>query len=199
MCRTSTPTPSLKRSAALPNVRASATHERRILGIDPGLRMTGFGIVEFIGGRLVCVTCGGIRTGGGDLPERLQVILRDLATLIALHHPTEVAVEKVFVNVNPQSTLLLGQARGAAISAAVLANLPVAEYTALQVKQAVVGHGKAAKEQVQEMVRRLLDLPGAPSPDAADALACAIAHAHAAQGLLGLRTTGFRMRRGRLV
>ena len=183
----------------MPNFRASATHERRILGIDPGLRMTGFGIVEFIGGRLVCVTCGGIRTGDGDLPERLQVILRDLATLIAQHHPTEVAVEKVFVNVNPQSTLLLGQARGAAISAAVLANLPVAEYTALQVKQAVVGHGKAAKEQVQEMVRRLLDLPGAPSPDAADALACAIAHAHAAQGLLGLRTTGFRMRRGRLV
>ena len=108
--------------------------------------------------------------------------------MIAQHRPTEVAVEKVFVNVNPQSTLLLGQARGAAISAAVLAELPVAEYTALQVKQAVVGHGKAAKEQVQEMVRRLLDLPGAPSPDAADALACAIAHAHGAQGLGGLRS-----------
>ena len=85
----------------------------------------------------------------------------------------------MFVNVNPQSTLLLGQARGAAIAAAVQAGLPVAEYTALQVKQAVVGHGKAAKEQVQEMVKRLLNLPGAPSTDAADALACAIAHAHA--------------------
>ncbi len=81
----------------------------------------------------------------------------------------------MFVNVNPQSTLLLGQARGAAICAAVLADLPVVEYTALQVKQAVVGHGKAAKEQVADMVRRLLDLPGRPSPDAADALACAIA------------------------
>ncbi len=88
------------------------------------------------------------------------MILTDLAAVIARHRPTEVAVEKVFVNVNPQSTLLLGQARGAAISAAVLAELPVVEYTALQVKQAVVGHGKAAKEQVAEMVRRLLDLPG---------------------------------------
>ena len=119
--------------------------------------------------------------------------------MIARHQPTEVAVEKVFVNVNPQSTLLLGQARGAAISAAVLAELPVIEYTALQVKQAVVGHGKAAKEQVAEMVRRLLDLPGAPSPDAADALACAIAHAHGAQGYGGLAKTGYRVRRGRLV
>ena len=140
-----------------------------------------------------------MKSGAGDLATRLKVLLEGLREVIAQHGPVEVAVEKVFVNVNPQSTLLLGQARGAAISAAVLANLPVAEYTALQVKQAVVGHGKAAKEQVQEMVRRLLDLPGAPSPDAADALACAIAHAHAAQGLLGLRTTGFRMRRGRLV
>src|SRR5437762_6448529 len=198
-CRTSTRLRSLTHSTALPNFRTSATHERRILGIDPGLRMTGFGIVEFIGGRLVCVTCGGIRTGGGDLPERLQVILRDLATLIALHHPTEVAVEKVFVNVNPQSTLLLGQARGAAISAAVLANLPVAKYTALQVKQAVVGHGKAAKEQVQEMVKRLLLLPAAPSSDAADALACAICHAHAGEGIGKLRAGRYRVRRGRLV
>src|SRR4029453_16777164 len=126
--------------------------------MDPALRMTGFGVVEFAGGRLVCVTCGCIRTGDGALPERLGVILRDLSSVIARHRPTEVAVEKVFVNINPQSTLLLGQARGAAISAAVLANLPVAEYTALQVKQAVVGHGKAAKEQVQEMDRRLLAL-----------------------------------------
>ena len=182
----------------MPITRAFVTSDRRILGIDPGLRMTGFGVVQFAGGRLVCVTCGCIRTGDGDLPERLGVILRDLATVIAQHRPTEVAVEKVFVNVNPQSTLLLGQARGAAISAAVLANLPVTEYTALQVKQAVVGHGKAAKEQVQEMVRRLLDLRAVVSPDAADALACAIAHAHAAQGLLGMRTAGYRMRRGRI-
>ncbi|MCX7150274.1 MAG: crossover junction endodeoxyribonuclease RuvC, partial [Rhodocyclales bacterium] len=99
----------------------------------------------------------------------------------------------------PQSTLLLGQARGAAIAALVTADLPVAEYTALQVKQAVVGHGKAAKEQVQAMVTRLLKLPGAPGADAADALACAIAHAHGGPGMGALATLGKRMRNGRLV
>lgn len=172
---------------------------RRILGVDPGLRVTGFGVITAAGSRLVYVTSGCIRSGEGELPARLAVILRDLGAVIDRHAPTEVAVEKVFVNVNPQSTLLLGQARGAAISAAVLAGLPVIEYTALQVKQAVVGHGKAAKDQVAEMVRRLLDLPGIPSPDAADALACAIAHAHGAQGFGGLAKAGFRARRGRLV
>jgi len=101
--------------------------------------------------------------------------------------------------VNPQSTLLLGQARGAAICAAVIAGLPVAEYTALQVKQAVVGNGHAHKQQVQEMVRRLLKLPGDPSPDAADALACAICHAHGGLGLGKVATRGLRMKRGRLV
>jgi crossover junction endodeoxyribonuclease RuvC len=110
-----------------------------------------------------------------------------------------VAVEKVFVNVNPQSTLLLGQARGAAICAAVAADLPVAEYTALQVKQAVVGNGHANKEQVQHMVRRLLNLPSDPSADAADALACAICHAHGGQGLGTIATRGLRVRRGRLI
>jgi crossover junction endodeoxyribonuclease RuvC len=145
------------------------------------------------------VACGCIRSGDGELPARLRVILTDLASVISLHRPSEVAVEKVFVNVNPQSTLLLGQARGAAICAAVLAELPVVEYTALQVKQAVVGHGKAAKEQVADMVRRLLDLPGVPAADAADALACAIAHAHSGQGFGGLAKAGHRVRRGRLV
>jgi crossover junction endodeoxyribonuclease RuvC len=172
---------------------------KRILGIDPGLRSTGFGVICAAGNSLAYVTCGCIRSAETGLPERLGVILHDLGAVIAAHRPTEVAIEKVFVNVNPQSTLLLGQARGAAISAAVLAGLPVAEYTALQVKQAVVGHGKAAKEQVQDMVRRLLHLSGAPSPDAADALACAIAHAHAAQGIGGLRGAAYRVRRGRLV
>jgi len=133
------------------------------------------------------------------LPERLKVILDGLFEVIDTYQPTQVAIEKVFVNVNPQSTLLLGQARGAAISAAVIRQLSVAEYTALQVKQSVVGNGHAQKEQVQEMVKRLLKLPANPSPDSADALACAICHAHGGQGLGALATTGFRVRNGRLI
>jgi crossover junction endodeoxyribonuclease RuvC len=172
---------------------------RRILGIDPGLRVTGFGVIVASGNRLQYVTSGCIRNTSGTLPERLKIILLDLASVIAAHQPTEVAIEKVFVNVNPQSTLLLGQARGAAISAAVIANIPVVEYTALQVKQAVVGHGKAAKAQVQEMVKRLLALAATPASDAADALACAICHAHGSEGYGGMTRGGFRVRRGRIL
>jgi crossover junction endodeoxyribonuclease RuvC len=172
----------------------------RILGIDPGLRVTGFGVIDKIGQKLAYVTSGCVKTKDTDsLPERIKTLLEGIGEVIATHKPEEAAVEKVFVNVNPQSTLLLGQARGAAISALVGAALPVAEYTALQVKQAVVGHGKAAKEQVQQMVMRLLQLPGVPSPDAADALACAICHAHGGQGLGNIATRGFRVRNGRLV
>jgi len=172
----------------------------RILGIDPGLRITGFGVIEMHGGKLAYITGGCIKTDDRHtLPERLKTLLDGIAEVIAVQRPQQAAVEKVFVNVNPQSTLLLGQARGTAISALVLAGLPVAEYTALQVKQAVVGHGKAAKQQVQHMVRRLLALPGDPSPDAADALACAICHAHGGQGLGGFATTGLRVKNGRLV
>ncbi len=115
------------------------------------------------------------------------------------YHPDQVAIEQVFVNINPKSTLLLGQARGAAICAAVLNNLVVAEYTALQVKQAVVGTGHAKKDQVQAMVLRLLNLVSSPSADAADALACAICHAHGGLGLGRISTAGYRMKRGRLV
>jgi crossover junction endodeoxyribonuclease RuvC len=171
----------------------------RILGIDPGLRVTGFGLIDRVGQKLVYITSGVIRTPIGELPERLKSILESVAQVIAEHQPEQVAVEKVFVNVNPQSTLLLGQARGAAICAAVSCGLPVSEYTALQVKQAVVGNGHAAKEQVQQMVRRLLKLPGDPTADAADALACAICHANGGQGLGKLATAGYRMRNGRLV
>ncbi|TAN55028.1 MAG: crossover junction endodeoxyribonuclease RuvC [Betaproteobacteria bacterium] len=171
---------------------------RRILGIDPGLRVTGFGVIERSGSRLAYVSSGCVRSGAGELAARLKAILEGLNEVIALHRPGEVAIEKVFVNVNAQSTLALGQARGTAICAAVLAGLPVAEYTALQVKQSVVGKGHAAKDQVQHMVRRLLALPGDPSPDAADALACAICHAHGS-ALGGLSTRGLRMKRGRLV
>ena len=170
----------------------------RILGVDPGLQVTGFGVIDKHGNRLAYVASGCVRSGRGELAARLKVLLEGLNEVIGVHRPAEVAIEKVFVNVNPQSTLLLGQARGTAICAAVLAGLPVAEYTALQVKQAVVGKGHAKKEQVQQMVKRLLALPGVPGPDAADALACAICHAHG--GSLGrLATTGMRMKRGRLV
>lgn len=177
----------------------------RILGIDPGLRLTGFGVIEKHGEKLAYVASGTIKTTTGkgedieDLPSRLKIILESLSEVILTYQPEQVAVEKVFVNVNPQSTLLLGQARGAAISAAVIKNLPVAEYTALQVKQSVVGNGHAAKEQVQEMVKRLLNLPATPKPDSADALACAICHAHGGQGLGKLATAGFRVKGGRLI
>ena len=171
----------------------------RILGIDPGLGVTGYGVLEKCGGTLAYVASGRIRSDAKlPLAERLASILSGLAEVIDSYHPLEVAVEKVFVNVNPQSTLLLGQARGAAICAAVLARLPVAEYTALQVKQAVVGQGHAKKEQVQEMVKRLLKLPAHPSADAADALACAICHAHGGMGMGALPTRGRRVRAGRL-
>ena len=162
------------------------------------MRITGFGVIEASGSRLTYVASGCVRSGEGDLALRLKTILDGLKQVIAEHAPASVAVEKVFVNANPQSTLALGQARGTAICAAVLAGLPVAEYTALQVKKSVVGNGHAAKEQVQHMVRRLLALPGAPGADAADALACAICHAHGARlGLL--ETKNFKLRKGRLV
>lgn len=176
----------------------------RILGIDPGLRSTGFGLIEMLGKKLAYVASGCITTNpAASLPGRLGTIHTGLRELIAQYRPDQGVVEIVFVNVNPQSTLLLGQARGAAISAMVADGLAVSEYTALQIKQAVVGNGHADKAQVQHMVRRLLALSGEPGTDAADALACAIAHAHGGQGLgLGtgaLATKGFRMRNGRLM
>ena len=153
----------------------------RILGIDPGLQTTGFGVLDVEGHQLRYVASGTIRTTKialGDLPGRLKVLFDGIGEVAARYQPDVATVEIVFVNVNPQSTLLLGQARGACITALVARDLPVAEYTALQMKKAVVGHGRAAKSQVQEMVRRLLDLPGLPGQDAADALGLAITHAH---------------------
>ena len=192
------PASALKTSSPL-TPPASPDSRTRILGIDPGLRVTGFGVIEKNGNRLTYVASGRIRTPATALDGRLKAILEGLAEVIAEHRPAQVTIEKVFVNVNPSSTLLLGQARGTAICAAVMHGLPVAEYTALQVKQAVVGNGHAQKRQVQDMVRRLLRLDGDPSADAADALACAICHAHGGQGLGRLATAGFRMKRGRLV
>ena len=154
----------------------------RILGIDPGLQTTGFGVVDMQGQQLSYVASGIISTlhlPRGDLPARLKVLFDGVREVAATYQPDASATEIVFVNANPQATLLLGQARGACITALVSVDLSVAEYTALQMKQAVVGYGKAAKSQVQEMVMRLLKLPGLPGKDAADALGIAITHAHA--------------------
>ena len=156
----------------------------RVLGIDPGLQRTGFGVVDIEGARLAYVASGTISTlevARGNLPARLKVIFDGVAEVKRRYQPQAASVEIVFVNVNPQSTLLLGQARGAALAALVSDDMPVAEYTALQMKKAIVGHGLASKAQVQEMVMRLLQLPGLPGKDAADALGLAITHAHAAR------------------
>ena len=176
----------------------------RILGIDPGLRLTGYGVIEATGSKLAYVASGTVRIPSDqELSGRLKVILEGLEEVISSFRPDIAVIEKVFVNANPQSTLLLGQARGAAICALVLADLPVSEYTALQIKQAVAGHGKAKKGEVQEMVKRLLRLSGYPSADAADALAAAICHtnhigvATAANGQLA--RLGLRVKGGRLV
>jgi crossover junction endodeoxyribonuclease RuvC len=165
----------------------------RILGIDPGLRTTGFGVVEAEGSSLSYVASGTIRTTHlpqGDLPARVRVIFEGVQEVVQRYQPDSAALEIVFVNVNPQATLLLGQARGACLSALVTRDLTVAEYTALQMKKAVAGHGRAAKPQVQEMVKRLLQLPGLPGQDAADALGLAITHANAARALGTMQQMG---------
>ena len=161
----------------------------RILGIDPGLRTTGFGVLDVEGAALRYVASGVIQTSSeaqGDLPARLKVLFDGIGELIARYQPDAAAVEIVFVNVNPQATLLLGQARGACLATLVGCQLPVAEYTALQMKKAVAGHGRASKAQIQEMARRLLNLNGLPGTDAADALGLAITHAHARGTMLQL-------------
>ena len=148
-----------------------------VLGIDPGSRITGYGIVEKAGNRLVHIDNGAIFTDTAlDFPGRLKKIFDGLLEIIAQHRPNQVAIENIFFSTNPQSALKLGQARGAAIVAAVHSGLPVAEYTALQVKQAVVGQGRAEKEQVQKMLKALLGLPEIAQADASDALAVAICH-----------------------
>ena len=169
-----------------------------ILGIDPGLQTTGFGVIEVDGAQLHYVASGTIKTRDaalGDLPGRLKIIFEGVCEVVRRYEPVAASVEIVFVNVNPQSTLLLGQARGAALAGLVSRGLPVAEYTALQMKKAIVGHGHARKEQVQQMVQRLLSLPGEPGRDAADALGIAITHAHAGRSMAALETATSLQRR----
>lgn len=172
-----------------------------ILGIDPGSRKTGFGIIRVRGARQEYVASGVIRLPLTALADRLKIIFDSISEIIELHRPEEVAVEEVFMAKSAGSALKLGQARGAAIVACVNREMRVAEYTARQIKQAVVGTGAANKEQVQHMVKTLLKLPAAPQEDAADALAAALCHAHTRQGLIGMAAgvpLRGRMRRGRL-
>lgn len=151
----------------------------RIIGIDPGSRTTGYGLVESDRGVLRFVTCGVIRTTVNmPFSYRLNQIFLGINEVIQLHSPTAAAVEDVFLATNPRSALKLGQARGAAVVAAMQNNLEVADYSAKQIKLAVAGYGQAGKEQVQHMVRTLLGLNRSPSSDAADALAVAICHAN---------------------
>jgi crossover junction endodeoxyribonuclease RuvC len=155
----------------------------RILGIDPGSRITGFGIVNVLSnGKVQYVTSGCIRVGKGILSDRLKSIYDGMAEIIAEFQPSVVAIEKVFLARNADSALKLGQARGTAITAGANSLLPISEYTARQIKRAVVGKGAADKRQVQHMVKVLLELSGSPQADAADALACAICHAHYLNG-----------------
>ena len=170
----------------------------RILGIDPGLRTTGFGVIEADGPRLRYVASGTIRTVNekrpddptlphqGNLPARIKLLFDGVCEVAQTYQPDVASLEIVFVNVDPQATLMLGQARGACLAALVSSGLPVAEYTALQMKKAVAGHGRASKAQIQEMTRRLLNLSGLPGTDAADALGLAIMHAHAGQAMARL-------------
>jgi len=149
-----------------------------ILGIDPGSLNTGYGLIRSQGQHLTFVDCGYIKTGGGDFPIRLQTIFNDLQDVVKQYQPDEMAIESVFLSRNPDSALKLGQARGAAICAVMAKDIPVSEYTANQIKQAIVGKGHADKQQVQHMVKILLNLSTTPQADAADALAVAICHAN---------------------
>ncbi|MGD2137403.1 MAG: crossover junction endodeoxyribonuclease RuvC [Gammaproteobacteria bacterium] len=150
----------------------------RILGIDPGSRVTGYGIIDQQGQRLVYIASGCIQARGESLPQRLGTIFSGISAVIEQYLPEELGIERVFMNRNADSALKLGQARGAAICAGVQGRVPVAEYAAREVKQAVVGRGGATKEQVQHMVCVLLSLPQPPPSDAADALAVAVCHGH---------------------
>lgn len=151
----------------------------RILGIDPGSRVTGYGVIETKGRELGYICCGTIRTEReANFSRRLSIIFDGITKVIDTHQPVVVAVEELFIAKNPRSALKLGHARGVAVVAAVQKELTVYDYTARKIKQTVAGYGQAEKVQVQHMVRALLELDAPPSNDAADALAVAICHAH---------------------
>ena len=169
-----------------------------ILGIDPGSRITGYGVVRDSGRGCEYVASGCIRTGTGLLHERLQIVFRGVREVIQTHGPVTMGIEKVFMAKNADSALKLGQARGAALVAAMEEGLEIAEYSATQVKQALVGSGGADKQQVQLMVMHLLKLTQKPQIDASDALAIALCHAHTRSSLIPHGLQGARSRGGRL-
>jgi len=169
----------------------------RILGIDPGSRITGYGVIEVEGRVTRYVASGTVRCGDGEFTSRLQTIFTGLGEVIAEYQPEESAIEQVFMHRNAASALKLGQARGAAVCACTNRDLTIGEYSARQIKQAVVGYGGASKEQVQEMVKRILELPAAPPSDAADALAVALCHGQSRQLAERVGAVGG-MRAGRL-
>ena len=163
----------------------SAAAPRRVLGIDPGTRVTGWGVVETTGNRMRLVACGALRLDDEEIAARLLAIREGLRGVVAEHAPSAVALERPFLGKNPHSALTVGMARGVAMLAAADAGLEVREYSPAVVKKAVVGNGNASKHQVAQMVRVILGLPSAPEPaDATDALAVALAEAHRA-GLRG--------------
>ncbi len=167
-----------------------------ILGIDPGSRITGYGVIRQVGSRNEFVACGCLKVGEEDMTERLTAIYKGLREVIATHLPLECAIEKVFLGKSADSALKLGQARGVAIVAAANSGLSISEYSARQVKLAVVGKGAAEKHQVQHMVKLLLKLDEIPQADAADALAIALCHANTRSSLV--RMAGSAVRRGRV-
>jgi len=164
----------------------------RILGIDPGSRVTGFGVIDSESNQSVYVASGCVRVREGNLADRLRIIFEGITDVVGTHRPDEIAVEQVFVKRNVASALKLGQARGAALVAGVRASLPIFEYTPAQVKQAIAGKGNADKIQIQHMVRLLLQLSTSPPEDAADALAIAICHGHTGQTLARLNAASSR-------
>lgn len=169
-----------------------------ILGIDPGSRLTGYGVIRYTSGKYEYISSGCIKTTGDEIAGRLDIIFKGVSELISQYQPKEFAIESVFMAKNPDSALKLGQARGAAIVAATQFGLPVSEYAARQIKQSVVGKGNADKAQVQHMVRHILKLPGTPQADAADALAVALCHGHTHQSLINMSGQASKMARGRL-
>jgi crossover junction endodeoxyribonuclease RuvC len=168
----------------------------RILGIDPGSNITGYGIIDIEGNHATHITHGNILLGDDELPVKLRTVFEKITAVVKDFKPEEAAVEKVFMHRNADSALKLGQARGAVITACTLQDLKVFEYTPNQIKQSTVGKGHAAKQQVQHMVKVLLCLKNTPDTDAADALAIALCHAHSRAGLQRMGASS--IRRGRL-